>query len=57
MDNKIEIIATQKLENKVLAELLKMGNSESEANKLIKIHFNNASYLKTARQIALYMTA
>lgn len=50
-------MTTQKLESKVLAELLKMGNSEIEANKLIKTHFNNASYLKTARQIALYMTA
>jgi hypothetical protein len=33
-------MTAQKLENKVLAELLKMGNSEIEANKLIKTHFN-----------------
>jgi len=51
-------MTTQKLESKVLVELLKMGNSESEANRLINTHFTNASsYLKSARQIALYMTA
>lgn len=45
------------LRNKVLAELLKMGNTQIESEKLISEHFENALYLKNARQIALYMTA
>ena len=48
----------EKLKNKVVSQLLKMGYSESEANLLIIEHFKNASsYLKSARQIALYITA
>lgn len=45
------------LKTKVLAELLKMGNSQLESEKLISEHFENSLYLKSARQIALYMTA
>jgi hypothetical protein len=45
------------LKTKVLAELIKMGNTQLESEKLIDIHFENASYLKSKRQIALYMTA
>ncbi len=45
------------LKTKVLAELLKMGNSQLESEILITKHFENATYLKSARQIALYMTA
>jgi hypothetical protein len=50
-------MTTTKLQNKVLAELIRMGNTEKESNKMIKLHFNNAIYLKTARNIALYITA
>lgn len=45
------------LKTKVLSELVKMGNTQIESEKLINIHFKNASYLKSARQIALYITA
>jgi len=45
------------LKTKVLAELLKMGNTQIESENLITKHFENATYLKSARQIALYMTA
>ncbi len=46
------------LKAKVLAELLKMGNTQNESQNLINTHFKNASsYLKSARQIALYITA
>ena len=45
------------LKTKVLAELLKMGNTQIESENLINKHFENATYLKRARQIALYMTA
>lgn len=45
------------LKTKVLFELLKMGNTQNESKNLIIKHFENATYLKTARQIALYMTA
>ena len=50
-------MTTSILENKVLAELVGMGNSKQESKKMIKQHFNNAIYLKTARKIALYITA
>lgn len=50
-------MTTAKLENKVLAELVRMGNTNQEANQMIAEHFNNALYLKTARKIALYITA
>ena len=45
------------LRTKVLSELVKMGNTVLESEKLINQHFENATYLKSARQIALYMTA
>lgn len=45
------------LKNKVLAELLEMGNTQIESENLINKHFENAIYLKSARKIALYMTA
>ena len=45
------------LKTKVLSELVKMGNTVLESEKLINQHFKNATYLKSARQIALYMTA
>lgn len=47
----------ESLKTKVLAELLKMGNTQIESERLISEHFENALYLKSARQIALYMTA
>lgn len=45
------------LKTKVLSELLKMGYTQIESENLITKHFENATYLKSARQIALYMTA
>lgn len=45
------------LKTKVLSELVKMGNTQLESENLIKIHFENALYLKSARQIALYIIA
>lgn len=38
-------------------ELTKMGFSVNEAKTLIEKFWNQASYLKTAREKALYMTA
>lgn len=52
MNTSIEI-----LKAKVIKELMSMGESENEAKKLINIHFNNALYLKSARKIALFLTA
>ena len=45
------------LRTKVLSELVKMGNTVLESENLINQHFENAIYFKSARQIALYMTA
>jgi hypothetical protein len=38
-------------------ELTKIGCSVTEAKSLIEKFWNQASYLKTAREKALYMTA
>jgi hypothetical protein len=38
-------------------ELTKMGFSANEVKALIEKFWNQASYLKTAREKALYMTA
>jgi hypothetical protein len=50
MSNEIIKIRTEK-------ELTKMGYSINEAKKLIEKFWNQVSYLKTAREKALYITA
>jgi hypothetical protein len=50
MTNETMKIRTQK-------ELTKMGYSINVANNLIKKFWNQVSYLKTAREKALYITA
>ena len=50
MSNEIMKIITEK-------ELTKMGYSINEAKNLIEKFWNQVSYLKTAREKALYITA
>lgn len=56
-EKEIMRIATDLLKSKVTNELKNMGESELSAKKLVETHFNNALYLKSARKIALYITA
>jgi hypothetical protein len=50
MSNEVMKIRTEK-------ELTKMGYSISDAKSLIEKFWNQVSYLKTAREKALYITA
>jgi len=48
---------TETMKNRTEKELTKMGYSINESKNLIEKFWNQVSYLKTAREKALYITA